>query len=356
MTTALALGRRGQGRCWPNPAVGCVLVKEDRVIGRGFTQPGGRPHAEVVALAQAGNAAKGATAYVTLEPCAHVGKTGPCSQALVKAGIARCVIATTDPDPRVSGKGIGILKSAGIDVTLGVMKPQADMDHRGFFMRISQGRPRLTLKLALSLDGRIATASGESQWITGPAARRQVHGDRMIHDAVLVGGGTARADNPTLTVRGLGAAQNPVRIIAARKLDFEGQALADSLDQAPLWLLHGADAPQNLRQTWHTRGANLIEVPTHGRMLDPSAMLQALGAAGLTSVYCEGGGAMAASLLQAGLVDDVLIYHAGIIIGAEGRPGLGALEKHLLGDCPRFELVETRTLDGDIRSHWRRKA
>ncbi|NHX27613.1 bifunctional diaminohydroxyphosphoribosylaminopyrimidine deaminase/5-amino-6-(5-phosphoribosylamino)uracil reductase RibD, partial [Escherichia coli] len=168
MALALSLGQRGMGQCWPNPAVGCVIVKDGRIVGRGWTQPGGRPHAEVVALAQAGAAARGATAYITLEPCAHHGKTPPCAEALIAAGVARVVTALTDPDPRVAGGGHAMLRAAGIDVTTGVLADQARADHKGFLLARTIGRPMVTLKLATSFDGRIATASGESQWITGP--------------------------------------------------------------------------------------------------------------------------------------------------------------------------------------------
>ena len=196
MALALSLGQRGQGCVWPNPAVGCVIVQGARIVGRGWTQPGGRPHAETMALAQAGDLAKRATVFVTLEPCAHHGATPPCAEALIAAGIARCVVAISDPDPRVSGKGIAKLQAAGIEVSAGCQAQEALLAHRGFFSRLQNGRPWVTLKLATSLDGRIATASGESQWITGAEARRDVHGLRACHDAVLVGGGTARADNP----------------------------------------------------------------------------------------------------------------------------------------------------------------
>ena len=215
MDHALALARRGLGNTWPNPAVGCVLVRDGRVVGRGWTQPGGRPHAEVRALAQAGEAARGATAYVTLEPCAHHGKTPPCAEALIRSGVARVVTALTDPDPRVSGRGHAMLRAAGIAVTEGVRESAAREAQRGFLTRVTLGRPMLTLKLATSFDGRIATALGESQWITAPAARRQVHALRLTHDAVMVGGGTARADRPGLNVRGMGRVRQPVRVVVS---------------------------------------------------------------------------------------------------------------------------------------------
>ncbi|TMV78731.1 bifunctional diaminohydroxyphosphoribosylaminopyrimidine deaminase/5-amino-6-(5-phosphoribosylamino)uracil reductase RibD, partial [Thioclava sp. BHET1] len=239
MRLALGLGARGLGQCWPNPAVGCVIVRDGRIVGRGWTQPGGRPHAEVRALMQAGEAARGATAYVTLEPCAHHGKTPPCSEALIAAGVARVVTALEDPDPRVAGGGHAKLRAAGIAVVEGVEAEAAARDHRGFLNRVVTGRPMLTLKLATSFDGRIATASGESRWITGPEARHFVHALRHNHDAVLVGGGTARADDPALTVRGFGDVRQPVRVVAARRLDLplDGQ-LARTAGAVPVWLLH----------------------------------------------------------------------------------------------------------------------
>lgn len=357
MRHALALGARGLGQTWPNPAVGCVLVREGRIVGRGWTQPGGRPHAEVRALAQAGDLARGATAYVTLEPCAHHGKTPPCAEALIGAGVARVVTALTDPDPRVAGRGHAMLRVAGIDVTEGVEAAAARRAHRGFLSRVTEGRPIVTVKLATSLDGRIATAGGESKWITGPEARRAVHAMRAAHDAVLIGGGTARADDPLLTVRGFGPVRQPVRVVAARQLDLpEGGQLARTAAEVPLWLLHDpAQVTEVQRAHWLGMGAGLIQVPSpDGRLLDPAAMLRALGAEGLTRVFCEGGGALAASLLAAGLVDDLAVFSAGLALGAEGRPGLGALGIGALAEAPRFHLVSVESLGGDVLHRWKR--
>ncbi len=355
MALALALGRRGHGNTWPNPAVGCVIVKDGRIVGRGWTQPGGRPHAEVVALAQAGAAARGATAYVTLEPCSHHGKTPPCADALVAAGLARVVVALTDPDARVNGQGLERLRAAGIEVTTGVLEAEARRDQIGFLSKVTRGRPMLTLKLATSLDGRIATASGESQWITGPEARRHVHALRMRHDAVMVGAGTARADDPSLTVRGMGAVQQPVRVVLARHLDLPTDSnLARTAHDVPVWLLHGDRAEAARREHWDEAGARLIEVPVREGQLDTRAALEALGAAGLTRVFCEGGGGLAASLLMEDLVDDLIVFSAGIALGAEGWPALAALGISHLAEAPRFELADTRAVGGDVMQHWRR--
>ena len=355
MAHALALGRRGWGNTWPNPAVGCVIVVEGRVVGRGWTQPGGRPHAEVGALAQAGDAARGATAYVTLEPCAHHGKTPPCADALVAAGVARVVVALRDPDPRVNGQGLARLRAAGIAVTEGVCAARARADQAGFLSRITRGRPMLTLKLASSFDGRIATASGESRWITGPEARRAVHAMRLRHDAVMIGAGTARADDPSLTVRELGATRQPVRVVLSRMLDLPlDSALARSVAAAPLWLVHGEPAEPGLVAAWRGLGAKTLAVPVARGQVDLAAALTALGAEGLTRVFCEGGGGLAASLLADDLVDELVGFTAGLALGAEGRPSLAAMGLSHLAEAPRFDLIETRAVGGDVLHRWRR--
>lgn len=354
MALALTLAGRGLGNVWPNPAVGCVIVNQGRIVGRGWTQPGGRPHAERRALDQAGAAARGATAYVTLEPCAHHGKTPPCSEALIGAGVTRVVTALTDPDPRVAGRGHAMLRAAGVAVDEGVMEAEARALQAGFLSRITQGRPWLALKLATSFDGRIALSNGQSQWITGPAARARVHALRARFDAVMVGGGTARADDPLLTVRGFTPLRQPVRVVASGALDLPRERLAGSLDQAPLWLVHGPQAPAEARAFWSGIGAELIEIPASDLGLDPQALLQALGAAGLTRVFCEGGGQFAASLMRAGLVDELIGFTAGVVLGGDGRAALGALELEQLTEAPRYRLSETQVLDGDILHRWRR--
>lgn len=353
MALALSLGRRGQGQTWPNPAVGCVIVKEGRIVGRGWTAPGGRPHAEPQALARAGDAARGATAYVSLEPCAHHGRTPPCADALIAAGIARVVAPVQDSDPRVEGRGFARLRAAGVEVTKGVMAAEAARDLAGFFLRIAEGRPRVTLKLATSFDGRIATATGDSQWITGPLARRHVHALRARHDAVMVGAGTARADDPSLTVRGLGITRQPVRIVVSRRLDLPLTGiLARTAQDTPVWLCHGPNADPRLIEAWEGLGARLIPCAVQAGQIDPAALLQALGQAGLTSVFCEGGGALAASMIAAGLVDELIGMTAGVMIGAEGQPGLATLGVAKLAQAPRFDLIETRRLGPDILHRW----
>lgn len=352
MSHALALSARGLGRVWPNPSVGCVIVRDGRVLGRARTADGGRPHAEAQALAQAGAAARGSTAYVTLEPCAHHGHTPPCADALIDAGVARVVIAQRDPDPRVDGGGVAKLRAAGIAVTEGICQADAQRLQAGFLSRIRRGRPLVTLKLAMTLDGRIATESGESQWITGPAARTHVHAQRALHDAVMVGAGTARADDPQLTVRGMGHVPQPVRIVLSRHLNLPANG-ALARGGAAVWVVHG-DAPSERVAAFQDAGLTLIPCPIGpAGHLDLHAALTELGTRGLTRIYCEGGGTLAAGLMAQGLVDRLDCYTAGMAIGAEGTPALGEMGLAALIDAPRLRLAEVRTLGPDILHRWR---
>lgn len=353
MAMALSLGRRGLGCVWPNPAVGCVIVAEGRVVGRAATAPGGRPHAETQALAQAGAAAKGATAYVTLEPCAHQGQTPPCAAALINAGVARVVVALTDPDPRVAGRGLDMLRAAGIKVETGIGAAEAGVDHAGFLMRVTQNRPLVTLKLAGTVDGRIATATGESQWITGPGARRAVHMMRARHDAVLVGAGTVRADDPALTQRGLGLTHQPVRVVVSRAMKISPDCrLADTAKDRPVWLCHGAGADV---ADWQAKGAESLPCAVTSGQVDLSAALAALADRGITRVFCEGGGMLAAGLLQADLVDRLTVFTAGTAIGAEGTPMLAAMGVDTLSAAPRFALQDVAQIGPDICHQWHRR-
>ncbi|WP_342078666.1 bifunctional diaminohydroxyphosphoribosylaminopyrimidine deaminase/5-amino-6-(5-phosphoribosylamino)uracil reductase RibD [Yoonia sp. SS1-5] len=352
MALALALGRRGQGRVWPNPQVGCVIVKDDRIVGRGHTADGGRPHAETVALAQAGTTAAGSTAYVTLEPCAHHGQTPPCAEALIAAGVKRVVIATADPDPRVAGKGEAMLRAAGVAVERGVHDRVARRDLAGFLLRVTRDRPFVTLKLACSLDGRIATAAGESQWITGPQARRAVHMMRARHDAVMVGAGTVRADDPSLTVRDLGITRQPARVVISRegRLPENAKMLRDGATP-PVYLCHQAGADVS---AWTARGAVSLPCDVAAGQVDPASALAALAAQGITRVFCEGGGMLGAALLAAELVDELVVFNAGMIIGAEGIPGLGAMGVDQLARSPRFRLDRVQQMGPDIMHVWTR--
>ena len=354
MAHALRLAARGMGNVWPNPAVGCVLIRDGLVVGRGWTQPGGRPHAEVRALHQAGALAEGATAYVTLEPCAHHGQTPPCANALIAARTVRVVTALTDPDPRVAGRGHAMLRAAGIAVTEGVLAAEAAALNAGFLKRVTQGLPFVTLKLAASLDGRTATATAQSRWITGPDARRKVHALRLAHDAVMVGSGTALADDPDLTVRDMGAVRQPVRIVLDRLLRHAPESrLGHTARAHPVWLLHGPHAPEAARKAWTATGARLIETAEADGRLDLTRALEALAAKGLTRILSEGGSTLAAGLITAGLVDELALFSGGVLIGAEGHPALGPLGLAALADAPRPELVWTESIGPNLYSRWR---
>ena len=357
MRAALALARRSLGRTWPNPAVGCVIVKDGQVVGRGRTQNGGRPHAEADALVKAGAAAKGATVYVTLEPCAHHGRSPPCADALIEAGVARVVSALEDPFPEVNGKGHAQLKAAGIAVEVGEGAAEATEINAGFLLRVREGRPLFHLKIASSLDGRIATPAGESKWITGEGARTHGHRLRSIHDAILVGANTVAMDNPDLTCRLPGLQDHsPVRIVLDSKAGMSpASKLAATARTVPVWLACTADAPQAARSALQARGVEILELAadTNGRV-DVIALARELGDRGLTRVLVEGGGEVAAAFLTAKLVDRITAYQAGLLMGSDSRSAVGPLGLGHLASAPRFSLAASRTLGGDTVESWRR--
>lgn len=357
MRAALALARRGLGNAWPNPAVGCVLVKDGRVIGRGWTQPGGRPHAETEALRRAGEAARGATAYVTLEPCSHHGRTPPCCEALAGVGIARVVMAMRDPDPRVNGRGLAMLRGAGITVEEGLLEAEARALNAGFFRRIQAGMPMVTLKLASTLDGRIATASGESRWITGAAARHEVHALRARHDAILVGSGTVLADDPDLTCRIPGMERVPMlRVVAdARLRTPEASRLVQGAQVAPVLIITAPGHPPAAQAPFIAAGADIVTVPAHAAGgLDLPSLLRALGRRGVTRVLAEGGAGLAAALLRQGLVDRLAWFHAPAVMGGDGHPALQGLRLAALSAMPRFRRTAQRALGDDMLSEFER--
>jgi diaminohydroxyphosphoribosylaminopyrimidine deaminase/5-amino-6-(5-phosphoribosylamino)uracil reductase len=358
MRAALALARRGLGSTWPNPAVGCVIVRDGRVVGRARTADGGRPHAETEALAMAGAAARGADAYVTLEPCNHTGQTPPCTEALIAAGVARVIVAAHDPDPRVNGGGIARLRAAGIEVITGVLAAEADALQAGFLHRVRQGRPIVTLKLATTLDGRIATRSGESQWITGPAAREAAHALRGQHDAVLAGVGTVAADDPQLTCRIAGYRDRPViRIVVDSHLRTRLTArLVATASTDPTWMIHRDGVPHERLEAFTGAGVRLFAVPGGERGVDLAAGLAALGAAGLTRVLVEGGAQVAAGLLRDGLVDRIAWFHAPRIVGGDGWPAAQAFGVTDLAGMPRFVRVAARPVGEDMLSEYERAA
>ena len=357
MRAALSLARRGLGSTWPNPSVGCVIMRDGRVVGRGWTQPGGRPHAETEALARAGEAARGATAYVTLEPCSHWGRTPPCCDALIAAGVSRVVVAAGDPDPRVDGRGLRRLREAGVVVEQGLLEAEARAVIAGFVRRITRGLPLVTLKLATSLDGRIATASGESRWITGGAARRAAHGLRANHDAVLIGSGTALADDPDLTCRILGMARVPIaRVVADTRLRTPlGSRLVTTARAVPTWIATRTGQAPAALAPYLEAGVEVLPVRAKEGGLDLAALLGALAQRGVTRVLAEGGAGLAAGLLRAGLVDRVAWFHAPGVMGGDGLPAVRPLPLKSLSAMPRFRRVASRAVGEDWLTEFERE-
>lgn len=328
---AIRLGQRGLGRTWPNPSVGCVLVKTGAVLAAARTGDGGRPHAETQALAMAGDAARGATAYVSLEPCAHHGNTPPCAQALIAAGIARVVIGCEDPDPRVAGKGIAMLEAAGIEVTR-ITNHASRITNRGFIRRITQRMPYVAMKLATSADYFMARNDGGGQWITGPAARAHGHRIRGMHDAVLTGIGTVLADDPLLTVRAPNAPHpNLVRIVADRKLRLPlASQLVKTAEQFPLWVM---TTPEGVEQAAShasdLREAGVKFLVTEDAQLSPQTLLTTLAAEGITRLLIEAGPELSSVFLTAGAVETLHWYRAPIALGNTGQAAIPALHTTL---------------------------
>ena len=351
MRAALALARRGLGTVWPNPAVGCVIVKQGRVVGRGWTQSGGRPHGETEALRRAGEAARGAAAYVSLEPCCHWGRTPPCVDALITAGVRRVVVALEDPDPRVAGEGMRRLRAAGLDVEVGLCAEEAAEVNVGFLSRLRLGRPLVTLKFATSLDGRIATASGESQWISGPPARERAHALRASHDAIMVGTGTAVADDPQLTCRLPGLDhRSPVRVVIDRHLRIPPTArlIADA-HRVPTWVLTLRSADPDRRAAFLASRVTLIDVDHDSAgQVDLAAALGVLGERGITRLLVEGGAGLAAAFFRARLVDRLVWVHAPLAIGGDGIPAIAGLDLTALAHAPAFERLSTQTIGDDV--------
>jgi diaminohydroxyphosphoribosylaminopyrimidine deaminase / 5-amino-6-(5-phosphoribosylamino)uracil reductase len=356
MRAALALARRGLGTVWPNPAVGCVLVKEGHVVGRGWTQPGGRPHGETEALRRAGEAARGATAYVSLEPCCHWGKTPPCTEALIGAGVRRVVVALEDPDPRVAGHGIRQLRAAGLDVETGLCGEDAAEVNAGFLNRLRLGRPLVTLKLATSLDGRIATSGGESRWISGPEARERTHALRADHDAIMVGIGTILADDPQLTCRLPGLdSRSPVRVVIDRHLRIpETSRLIVGAHLVPTWIVTLRAADPTRREAMMATGVDLIDVdPDREGQIDLAAALGAIAARGITRLLVEGGAGLAAALFRARLVDRLAWVHAPLLIGGDGIPAVATLGLPALSDSSAFERLSMESVGEDVLTTFR---
>ncbi|WP_131117176.1 bifunctional diaminohydroxyphosphoribosylaminopyrimidine deaminase/5-amino-6-(5-phosphoribosylamino)uracil reductase RibD [Lichenihabitans psoromatis] len=350
MHAALTFGRRGLGRTAPNPSVGALLVKDGVIISRGVTAPGGRPHAETQALDAAGERARGATLYVTLEPCSHYGHTKPCADAIVTAGVARVVIACGDPDPRVAGRGIERLRTAGIAVITGILADQARRDHAGHIRRVVDRRPFITLKIAETADGFAASPSGDPRLlITGAMANAWVQGQRALHDAVLVGAGTARADDPRLDVRLPGMeADQPVRVVfdPAASTPLTGR-LVMSAARSPVVVVAGPHAASARVEALRAAGVHVVSslLDQDGR-LDLAAALRHL-AGGLTRVFCEGGPRLGAALLVAGYADEVAVLTGPVAFGRAGLAAFDPAGRTILNDRERYRLVEDKMLGPD---------
>jgi diaminohydroxyphosphoribosylaminopyrimidine deaminase / 5-amino-6-(5-phosphoribosylamino)uracil reductase len=344
MKRALELARRGTGRVSPNPLVGAVVVRDGKIVGEGYHLYERRDHAETVAIREAGKRARGATLYINLEPCCHQGRTPPCAEMVVAAGVARAVVAMRDPNPLVSGRGLAALEAAGMVVEEGLCAKEARKLNEKFCHFIQTGRPFLLLKLALSLDGRIATGAGESKWITGPSARRLVHRLRYEYDAVLVGINTLLRDDPRLDIRGP-RTKTLTRVVLDAKLRTPANArIFESPD--PVIIFHGPEAPAAKLEALAQR-AHFGCIAEHGGQIDWDCLLAALASRSLTSVMVEGGGRVAASALQAGAVQKVNLFYAPKLIGAEGVPGIGALGLRLLADAQPLDRLRIRRLPPD---------
>ena len=358
MLHAVALASRGVGRTGRVPSVGCVIVAPDgRIVARGRTDESGRPHAEAVALAAAGAAARGATAYVTLEPCSHIGQTGgPCADLLIASGVARVVVACVDPDPRVNGQGIARLKAAGIAVDVGVCQKEAASTLDGFFSHIQRHRPFVTLKIAQSLDGKTATASGDSKWITGEEARRFGHLLRARHDAILIGANTALADDPDLTCRIAGLEQySPLRIVLDSRLRLsETSKLAATARRTPTLVFTTAESGGDALAA---KGIEIVRVAP-GAQGRPGlhAVLTELSQRNVTRLLVEGGATVHAAFLDAGLADALEIFTAPILLGGDGHDGIDALSVSGVKHAPGFTLQSVRKIGTDLLESYRARA
>ncbi len=351
MRHAIGLARRGLGRTWPNPSVGCVIVKNDHVVGAARTADGGRPHAETLALEEAGSAAKGSSIYVTLEPCSHQGKTPPCVESLIAAAPARLIISTRDINPKVNGAGIAALEAAGIAVTLGVMEAECLEIAAGFFMKVKHNRPLVTLKTACSLDGKVALSNGQSQWITGELARRNVHILRAQHDAVLVGIGTVKADNPMLTARVDGIVHKTVRIVLDSSLETPlDSRLIQSAKDYPLWIFHGeGDVDKIAAMT--SVGVKLFSIKD--KSLQP--ILQTIADQGITRLLVEGGRYIHTAFLTEGYADAFYVYRAPSVLGADAYDAVLPMGFQDLKEIKGFVRQEIRYLGQDSLEIYARK-
>ncbi|HYD49728.1 MAG TPA: bifunctional diaminohydroxyphosphoribosylaminopyrimidine deaminase/5-amino-6-(5-phosphoribosylamino)uracil reductase RibD [Terriglobales bacterium] len=346
MRRALQLARRGVGYTSPNPPVGAVIVRRGQIIAEGYHRRAGAAHGEAEALANAGDRARGATLYVTLEPCAHHGRTPPCVDAVLAAGVKRVVIGSIDPNPRVAGGGAQRLLAAGLSVTTGMLQDAGDELLAPFRKHVTTGRPFVTLKLAASIDGRIATKTGESRWISSEASRRYVHRLRAEHDAVLVGAATVIADDPELTCR-LRGGRNPLRVILDGRLRVPASAKVLQ-GPPPTWIITDKAAARARMERLAAAGAELIRLPGRQGEVGLDAVVAALGQRGVMSLLVEGGGTVAAAALRAGVVDRLLLFLAPKLIGGDGRPMLGALGVEQVADALSLRDLKLRRFSEDL--------
>lgn len=350
MKMALDLSRRGLGFVYPNPAVGCVIVKNNHVIARGWTGNGGRPHAETIALSRTADG-EGSTVYVTLEPCSHHGETPPCAEALIEAKVTKVIIATGDPDPRVSGDGIKILEQAGIEVELGLMKEEADFIHQGFFQKTEQMRPLVTVKVASSKDGKISKSEGEQNWVTGPISRRRGHLYRANHDAIMVGIGTALIDDPMLDCRTPGLSdRSPIRVLLDTDLRIPASSkLCKSSKDIPLWIMTNCDDQEKIAKLIKC-GAEIFHVETNqDGKLDLEHVMKLLAGQGITRLLSEGGAQLNASLFRAGLVDRLIWFKSDLTVGENGVNALYDMAINDLDQHLNLSLLGEGTTGSD---HW----
>ena len=354
---ALALGRRNLGATAPNPAVGALVVRDGVVVGRGWTAAGGRPHAETQALAQAGERARRATLYVTLEPCAHHGKTPPCAEAVVAAGVARVVGGLTDPDDRVAGEGYGLLRRAGIEVEADVLPEEGRRAHRGHILRATEGRPMVTLKIAQTADGQAAGGPHDPRLaITGPAANLRTHVLRAMHDAIMVGIGTALGDDPLMTVRLPGSDRKPLRVVLDARLDLPLRSrLVVGARDFPTLVFCGAEADPARRAALEDEGVEVATCPLADGRLDLRAALGQLGARGVTRVFSEGGPRVGAALIAQGLADEMILFTAPRPLGRKGVEALSLEAREKLADDGAYRIVEQGLLGADRFVHYERK-
>ncbi len=353
---ALTLGRRNLGATAPNPAVGALVVRDGVVVGHGWTAPGGRPHAETQALAQAGDLARGATLYVTLEPCAHHGKTPPCADAVVAAGIARVVGGLTDPDDRVAGEGYGLLRRSGVEVEADVLPEEGRRAHRGHILRVTEGRPMVTLKIAQTADGQAAGGPHDPRLaITGPAANLRTHVLRALHDAIMVGIGTALGDDPLMTVRLPGCDRKPLRVVLDARLDLPLRSrLVVGARDFPTLVFCGAEADPARRKALEDEGVEVAACPLAEGRLDLGAALRQLGGRGVTRVFSEGGPRVGAALIAQGLADEMILFTAPRPLGRKGVEALSTEARAKLDDGDAYCIVEQGLLGADRFVHYER--